>query len=216
MTTSYPFVTKAQIAERIDRDATFVSTCMLVMHQRHEARVSGSLLHGGWMASQAKQASQLTLKFASGEATPGDTNRARKLLHGYIKQLTSHFRVEQIRANPGLAEAARLFGVGGENAPTAPAPLAPDPGATGEDGEPEPPLASFGETSAPEQDEEEQATALAVVAALRAEPAMRSEEIAARLETTTATLAPLLHTLVSSGRLEKVGNGRGTRYRPID
>src|SRR5512133_218480 len=125
---------------------------MLVMHQRHEARVSGSLLHGGWMASQVKQASQLTLKFTGGETTPSDTNRARKLLHGYIKQLTSHFRVEQTRANPGLAEAARLFGVGGENAPTAPAPLAPAPAATCEDGEPVPALASFGEASTPEHD----------------------------------------------------------------
>lgn len=217
---TFPLITKAQISARLADDSTFVIECMTIMQGRHEARIASLLPHGGWMASQAHQARQLAAKFLDGKPSSGDIGRARKLLGHYVKQIARHLRDEQLRdASPELREAARVFGVG-LDAPATPATPAPTPQQTeqtpeaGKEEEPEPSLGRLGEDNAGAQDEQEQETAKAVVAALRDEPDLRCEEIASRIgvNMTTATLAPTLHDMVTNGQLEKSGIGRGTRY----
>jgi hypothetical protein len=222
MANTYPFITKSQIAAQLDKEPDFVVDCMRVMQHRHQVRLSGAVTSGGWMASHAKTATQLAAKIACGESTPGDIGKARKLLHRYVKQITSHFRSEQIRTNPELAELARLFGVA---APVAPAPVVPmtvvetapvevaepangseDDGLTGNEDDDD---GDDTETA----DEQDELTAGAVTMTLRVEPNLRSEEISERISISTALLAPTLRLMVEAGKLQKSGNGRGTRYR---
>lgn len=227
----YPFVTKATIAQRLDaRESGFVGVCMRVMQARHEARLAGRLARGGWMASQAVVATKLAARFATGSATKSEVERAAALLRRYVKQLASHFREQALRENPSLGEAAARYGVGAPAAPAPPAAAAPalsesepEPRPAGEgrseeqapQSEPEPALRGHdaGESGAGALEQQEDETAAAVLAALGAEPGLRSEEIAARTGITTAMLAPILRAMVDAGTLHKDGLGRGTSYR---
>ena len=171
------------------------------------------------MASHAKAAGQLAAKLASGEVTTGDIGKARKLLHRYVKQIASHFRVEQIRTNPELAEAARLFGVAAVvSSVVAPVSAIESgqveatelPEASEDDGLV---VNDDGEGDSDMADEQDELTAGAVLMTLRSEPNLRSETIAERISISTALLAPTLRLMTEAGKLLKSGNGRGTRYR---
>jgi hypothetical protein len=167
------------------------------------------------MASHARAAGQLAAKLASGEVTTGDIGKARKLLHRYVKQLASHFRDEQIRTTPELAELAILFGVSAvvpsvsvlepvQTEPAEPPEISQDDGLVANDDD---------EGDLDTADEQDELTAGAVAMTLRVEPNLRSEEIADRISISTALLAPTLRLMSEAGKLVKSGNGRGTRYR---
>ena len=222
MANTYPFITKAQVIAQL-QDPEFVVDCMRIMQHRHSARISSTEVHGGWMASHAKVATELAARVACAEPSNSDVGKARKLLQRYVKQLTSHFRAEQIRANPELAELARLFGV---FATVAPAPVVLTSVVESVQVEvAESPEAFEDEVSAPIDDDEgdvetaddqDELTAGAVSMTLRVEPDLRSEELAARISISTAMLAPTLRLMTETGKLLKSGNGRGTRYRLPD
>ena len=227
----YPFITKADIARRLDaHESGFVAVCMRIMQARHEARLAGEVQHGGWMASQTVIATRLAARFATGNATKGEVERAAVLLRRYVKQLASHFREQALRENPSLTEAAARYGV---TTPAAPVPPARGraPAPSEREREPEPATESRPEEPAPQTDAEpaprehstetgvgaeeqkEDETAAAVVAALRDENGLRAEELAPRVGVTTAMLAPTLRAMVEAGILQKEGLGRGTSYR---
>jgi hypothetical protein len=220
----YPFITKAAIAARLKaRETGFVQECMGIMQARHEARLVGRAAHGGWMASQAVNATKLAARFAASNPTKAEVALAAGILGRYVKQIAAHMRERALHENPALAEAAARYGVG---APAAPAPPASPAGLAARPGGEESAEAAAGrgtqesdgeqrrptEPAAGAQDEQEDETARAVASVLREEPGLRAEELAPRVGMTTAMLAPTLRAMVAAGTLEKEGSGRGTRY----
>jgi hypothetical protein len=112
---NYPFMTKRQIAERIDSDPEFVKECVLVMQARQtqdeqEVRETKHKNRRGWMSSHAVNGGKLADKLACGEdLSEEELGKAQGMVCRYTKQLAAHFRAQAIEANPDLAETARVF-----------------------------------------------------------------------------------------------------------
>lgn len=208
---AYPFVTKAQVAERLSTDRGFIIKCMTVMARRYReraTRVKGGPAWG-WMASQAVVGTRLARKFEGREVTEADFARATTLLKRYTTQLADHFRSEQLHKHPELAAVAARFGVLPEGFTVPSEPLTPAP--------PDQPDAVddvLDDVDIEELLPESQPSGLEVqvVEHLKAHPGQRSEEIALAIGTNTAMLAPLLRDQVEAGRLTKEGAARGTKY----
>ena len=112
---NYPFMTKKQIAARIEEDAAFVQECVLVMQARQtedeqEVKETRHKNRRGWMSSHAVNGGKLADKIAAGEAlSEEEVGKAQGMVCRYTKQLAAHFRAAAIVANPDLADAASIF-----------------------------------------------------------------------------------------------------------
>lgn len=107
---AYPFITRRQVAERLDRDPEFVRECIGILHRRF---VDRDILPppAGWMSSHRKLGEAIAARLVSPDFTAGDIATAAKLAKRYGKQLCKVFRDEQLAQEPGLAVAAAIFGV---------------------------------------------------------------------------------------------------------
>jgi len=98
---SYPFVTKAQVAERLKTDTSFCLEALqvLVRRQTDDERETSSTKwknRRGLMSSHAVRGTAIAAKLASGEElSPEETDRACEIASHYVKQLTAHYRAEQ-------------------------------------------------------------------------------------------------------------------------
>jgi hypothetical protein len=106
----YPFLTKAQIAERLATDDHYVEVCLRVMANRHEAGGPQS----GWMSSHVKLGGRLVEELDAAAETGDILSReslteARALVSRYTKQLAAQFRSDEISVNPELADEAACF-----------------------------------------------------------------------------------------------------------
>ena len=106
----YPFVTRRQVLERLDRDPAFVRECIQILHRRYADR-DRLPPPAGWMASHRKLGEEIFVRLASADCTPADVARGATLAKRYAKQLTRILRDERIARRPGLALAAAVFGV---------------------------------------------------------------------------------------------------------
>lgn len=222
MTTSdrrYPFMSRKQVKERILRDGSFARECALVLQQRTDERDAGRAPEGrswGWMSSQRATAGKMVIRLRARTLSAADESKLAKIVAGYGRQLADHFRTQELRRRPELAEVARVFGLGvpGAPAPDAPGGKRPKPDgaseARGSEAE-EQPDAGRGGVGAEDRQAEDDAASL-VASALAEAPGLRSEEIAARVGIATAYLGATLREMVKHGRLRKSGAGRGTRY----
>jgi hypothetical protein len=112
--TSYPFVTKSQIAASIASDDNFVLNALQVMLSRQTAfeqdtRQTVVRNRMGFMSSHAVKGTALALKAQSEGLTMDEVSEAREIVSHYTRQLAEHFRQVQISENPELASVARLF-----------------------------------------------------------------------------------------------------------
>lgn len=115
--TSYPFLSKAQIAARLAADDSFVLECLQIMDGRQtnderEDKTTRWKNRCGWMSSHAVNGTKLALAAREGTLTDEQMGAARAMVSRYTKQLAAHFRGLAIEANPDLAEAARVFSAG--------------------------------------------------------------------------------------------------------
>jgi hypothetical protein len=87
----YPFVTRRQVLERLDRDPAFVRSCVEILHRRYLER---ALLPppAGWMSSHKKAGEGIYAKLASDASTAADIVTAAKIAKRYAKQLAKVFR----------------------------------------------------------------------------------------------------------------------------
>jgi hypothetical protein len=111
---SYPFVTKSQIKARLAGEPAFVLICLAVMNSRQteyeqESKTTRDRNRRGFMSSHAVKGTNLAVKAAGEGLTEEETETACGIISHYTKQLASHFRAEAVSADPGLAEAARVF-----------------------------------------------------------------------------------------------------------
>jgi hypothetical protein len=112
---NYPFLTKAQIAERLSVEDDFVLQATLILTGRQtedelQTRETRHKNRAGWMSSHSVFGTKMSEKIASGE-TPSEEEvaRLRGMVCRYGRQLAAHFRQEAIRENPALTAVARLF-----------------------------------------------------------------------------------------------------------
>ncbi len=115
-TNSYPFLSKKQIADRLESDAAFVLECLQIIQARQTEHEKATLTtkdrnHRGWMSSHAVNGGKLAVKAATEGLNSEEFAKAASMVSHYTKQLASHFRAEKIATNPDLAKAAAVFGV---------------------------------------------------------------------------------------------------------
>ncbi len=114
---NYPFMSKAQIAERISSDDDFVLMSLVILHDRQTefeqaTKTTVSRNRRGFMSSHAVNGTKLAEKVLSGVALDGEElAKAREMVSHYTKQLASHLREEAKAANPELAATAAMYGV---------------------------------------------------------------------------------------------------------
>jgi len=114
---SYPFITRAQVAERIASDDDFAQMAIVLLHDRQTSfeqatRSTKDRNARGFMSSHAVNGSRLAEKIASGAALePEEMARAREIASHYTKQISAHLREEAKASSPELAEIGRLYGV---------------------------------------------------------------------------------------------------------
>lgn len=112
---AYPFRTKKDIVAQIQTDDAFALHCVGVIHDRqteHErtTKTTKNRNARGFMSSHAVRGCELAEKIRAGEElTDEDVSNARTLAGRYGKQLASHFRAEQIAADPSKADIAKVF-----------------------------------------------------------------------------------------------------------
>jgi threonine dehydratase len=110
----YPFTTKAQVAERLATDDTFVVRALQILQHRQtsDEDEAGATKHKnarGWMSSHAKRGTELA-HIASGEGlSVSELAETRALVSRYTKQLAAHLRDEAIAERPELQEEAACF-----------------------------------------------------------------------------------------------------------
>lgn len=116
-TNSYPFLSKAQIKDRLASDAAFRASCLLVLFDRqtqHEqaTETTKNRNRAGFMSSHAVHGTRIAKKLrAQEELTDDDRAKLDEIVPRYTKQLAEHFRGEAIAANPDLQKTAAIFGV---------------------------------------------------------------------------------------------------------
>ena len=116
-TTSYPFLSKKQIAARLESDPLFRVAALVILFQRqtaHEQNTETTLNRNkqGFMSSHAVNGCRLAKKALSGEElTAEDLGKIESIVCSYTRQLAEHLRGEAIAQNPDLAKAAAVFGV---------------------------------------------------------------------------------------------------------
>lgn len=107
---AYPFVTKRQVLDRLDRDPAFVREAIEILHRRF---VDRDVLPppAGWMSSHRKLGEELHARLAAADCTAADVVCAAALAKRYAKQITRVLRDNQLARDPRLGLAAAVFGV---------------------------------------------------------------------------------------------------------
>lgn len=207
----HPFLTRRQLAVRVNVDSAFAEDCALVLEARTQQRAEGVAPPGkpwGWMSSERVVAGRLVAKLRGGSLTEGDRGKLVGLVRRYSRQLADHCRGLAVGANPELSAVAAKFGA----LPVGSGPPAPVQGQLepkeAADSCPADHDAQSDEVECVEGDE----LPPRVIAHVELAPGQRTEEIAKALDITTAMLAPALRMLVQGKQLRKQGVGRGTRY----
>lgn len=207
---AYPFLSRREIAARVEADSGFAGECALVLEARTQQRAAGSAPTGrpwGWMSSERVVAGRLVVKLRSGSLTEDDHRKLIGLVHRYSRQLADHCRGLALKENPELAAVAAKFGVlPTHSGPPMPVQAQPDPKEGVE--RPTENHHQRDETECVQDDE----LAPRIIAHVRLASGQRTEEIAKALDVTTAMLAPALRMLVQGRQIKKQGVGRGTRY----
>jgi hypothetical protein len=106
----YPFVSKRDVARKLDADAGFVRFAIELLHRRFVER-DRIAPPAGWMASDRKRGEEIYERLSSTNATAADIAAAVELAKCYARQIASHLRSEAIASDPRLAGAATVFGV---------------------------------------------------------------------------------------------------------
>jgi hypothetical protein len=108
---SYPFITKAQVAERIASDPDFALMAIVILADRTAARQPGSKAQG-FMSSHEVRGTALASKVAAGASLDAeDLAKAAEIASHYTKQISASLREEAKASSPELVEVARLYGV---------------------------------------------------------------------------------------------------------
>jgi hypothetical protein len=212
----YPFLTRRDIAARIDSDPAFAAECALVLHARTVERLAGRAPTGkpwGWMSSESVAAGKLVAKLQAGSILESDRARLRQLTRRYARQVAQHSVELALRAHPELTSIAAKFGVlppgmTAVHARTTDAPTEEAAHADAESGDPD----TAASTGSEDEEPDTEAFPARLLALVQGNPGQRTAEIAKALETTTAMVAPALRALVQGRKLAKRGVGRGTRY----
>lgn len=118
MTTSanlYPFVTKAQIKERLDSEPEFRAQAMVILFKlqtewEQTKEVTLNKNRQGFMSSHAVNGSRVAKKILAGEALDEkDHAHVDTIAPRYSRQLACYFRAKAIAEQPALREVAALF-----------------------------------------------------------------------------------------------------------
>jgi len=111
----YPFTTKREILAQLETDATFREQCMLILHARQTSDEQESMSTKyknarGFMSSHAVNGTRIAKALMSGEAlSDEDVVLMDSMVKRYTKQLAAHFRTEQLKNQPELAEETACF-----------------------------------------------------------------------------------------------------------
>lgn len=208
---AYPFLTRREIAARVEADAAFAAECALVLEARTQQRAAGGAPAGkpwGWMSSERVVAGGLVAKVHGASLTESDQTKLSALVRRYSRQLANHCRGLAIEEDPALSAVAAKFGaLPTRRLSSSPmqAPNAVRESALTRTDEGEQQL----DQAEPAEDDE---LSRRIMAYIEVAPGVRTEGIARALGVTTAILAPTLRMLVQAKRLCKQGVGRGTRY----
>lgn len=208
---AYPFLTRREIAARIDADSAFAAECALVLESRTQQRAAGAAPVGkpwGWMSSERVIAGRLVVKLRGGSLTEDDRGKLVGFVRRYSRQLADHSRGLALRENPELSAVAAKFGaLPADSGPPILVQTQPEPKETAEQ-------CHADDERQPDQVECARDDELPprIVAHIKLAPGQRTEEIAKSLDVTTAMLAPALRMLVQGRQIKKQGVGRGTRY----
>jgi hypothetical protein len=210
--TAYPFLTRREIAARIDADPAFAAKCALVLESRTQQRAAGAAPVGkpwGWMSSERVTAGRLVVKLRGGSLTDGDRDMLVGFVRRYSRQLADHSRDLAIKENPDLSAVAAKFGaLPADSAPPILVQTQPEPKETAE----QYPTDDGRHPDEVECARDDDELPPRIVAHIKLAPGERTEEIAKALDVTTAMLAPALRMLVQGRQIKKQGVGRGTRY----
>ena len=121
-TNLYPFVTKAQIAERLYQSFEARCEAMCLLHTlqteyEQSRRVTLSRNRQGFMSSHAVVGSRVAEKLKAGEQLEDeDVIAINKIAPRYTRQLAVYERAKQLAGNPELQKVAAMFGVQTEEA----------------------------------------------------------------------------------------------------
>jgi hypothetical protein len=113
----YPFVTKAQLKERLTTDHDFACKAMVILfalQTAYEQSTDSTLDRNrqGFMSSHAVHGSRIARAISAGEViSEEDHARVDVIAPRYSRQLAVYFRAEAIASQPALAAAGAVFGV---------------------------------------------------------------------------------------------------------
>lgn len=114
MSNLYPFLTKNQIKARLE-DAEYRKAAMVMLFNKqteHEQATSTTLNKNrvGFMSSHAVHGTRIAKLIIAGEVlSPEDLDRVDSIAPRYTRQLACFVRQDAIKADPALAEIARVF-----------------------------------------------------------------------------------------------------------
>lgn len=113
---SYPFVSKAEVRDRVaSGDRAFIIACLRIMQQRTAERAAGRAPRPhrwGWgSADAATGASALAERVLAGKPAYGDQKKAVALLAKYTVQIAEAPRLTAMEKRPELVETAKFYGV---------------------------------------------------------------------------------------------------------
>jgi len=117
MTTAnlYPFLTKAQIRERLNQDSDFRKEAIVVLYclqtaWEQDTSSTRDKNRQGFMSSHAVNGSKVARKINAGEELSSeDWESIDKIAPRYARQLAVYFRARAIAEQPALREVAALF-----------------------------------------------------------------------------------------------------------
>lgn len=111
---NYVFTTKAQVADRLRKEDSYVLTCFdyLWNRQTSDEQTRGVTAHrnrNGFMSSHAAPAKALAESRASGDITKAEMTQMRGITLHYTRQLASWHRDQEIASNPDLKTVAQVY-----------------------------------------------------------------------------------------------------------
>ena len=111
----YPFLTKAQIRERLDADSSFRMEAMVILHTLQTAWEQGTRQtkeknRQGFMSSHAVNGSRVAEAIKAGrDLSAEDWAHVDRIAPRYTRQLAIFFRAKAIAEQPALKAVAALF-----------------------------------------------------------------------------------------------------------
>jgi hypothetical protein len=114
----YPFLTKAQIRERLEASPEFRCEAMAILHTlqtswEQNAKATKDKNRQGFMSSHAVNGSKVAEKIKAGaELSAEDWDHVNRIAPRYTRQLAVFFRAKAIAEQPALQAVAKLFSAG--------------------------------------------------------------------------------------------------------